>query len=78
MQQPMRPTAYDMANTAPPVILADQPLRQVLDVFHQRDVGSLPVIENEESRRLLGVVEQRDVLRALHIGESDEREEDSH
>ena len=71
-------TAYDMANTAPPVILADQPLRQVLDVFHQRDVGSLPVIENEESRRLLGVVEQRDVLRALHVGESDEREEDSH
>jgi hypothetical protein len=24
------------------------------------------------------VVEQRDVLRALHVGESDEREEDSH
>jgi len=63
-------SAYDMANTAPVVAMADQPLRELLDVFHEHDVGSLPILENDESRRLLGVVEQRDVLRALHISES--------
>lgn len=64
-------TAYDMANTAPPVVLADRPLREVLDAFHRHDVGSLPVVESEANRRLLGVVEQRDVLRALHIKDRD-------
>jgi Kef-type K+ transport system membrane component KefB/CBS domain-containing protein len=67
-------TAYDMANTAPPVVMADDPLTSVMDVFHKHDVSSLPVIENQESRRLLGIVEQRDVLRQLHTGEDDEEE----
>jgi CBS domain-containing protein len=65
-------TAYDMANTAPPVALAGQPLPEVLRTFHDHDVGSLPVIENPESRRFLGVIEQRDVIRALHVREDDE------
>jgi CBS domain-containing protein len=65
-------TAYDMANTAPPIALADQPITEVLEVFHTHDVSSLPVIENEESRRLLGVIEQRDVLQALHVEEEGE------
>lgn len=64
--------AYDMANTAPPVALADQPLKEVLEMIHEHDVGSLPVIEGEESRRLLGIIEQRDVLRALHVDDDDE------
>ncbi len=68
-------TAYDMANTAPPIALADQPLKEILDLFHEHDDASLPVIENRESRRLLGVIEQRDVLRALHVGPSGEHEE---
>ena len=61
--------AYDMANTAPPVALADQPLTEILERFHEHDVGSLPVIDHANTRRLLGVVEQRDVLRALHVKE---------
>jgi len=71
-------TSYDMANTAPPVAMADQPLTDVLELFHRCDVGSLPVIENRESRRLLGVIEQRDVLRALHLSEADRVEQDEH
>lgn len=71
-------TAYDMANTAPPIALADQPLKEILDLFHEHDVGSLPVIENRESRRLLGVIEQRDVLRALHVHDGAEQEEPAH
>ncbi len=41
------------------------------------DVGSLPVLENLDSRRLLGVIEQRDVLRALHA-QGDQAEESEH
>lgn len=69
--------AYDMANTAPPVVVADEPLRFVLDAFHRYDVGSLPVIDNEENQRLLGIIEQRDVLRALHQDEDGEEDEGS-
>ena len=71
-------TAYDMANTAPPLAYADQPLDELLNLFHKHDVGSLPVLENPESRRLLGVIEQRDVLRALHIAVTGEHEESGH
>jgi len=67
--------AYDMANTAPPAIEADRSLQEALDLFHKYDVSSLPVIENAESRRLLGVLEQRDVLKSLH---ADEGEQNSH
>ncbi|MHC4444396.1 MAG: cation:proton antiporter domain-containing protein [Planctomycetota bacterium] len=71
-------TAYDMANTAPPVVYADRSLKDILDLFHKHDVGSLPVIEGPQSRRFLGVVEQRDVLQALHADESDSGEESGH
>lgn len=71
-------TAYDMANTAPAVALADQPLDDMLDLFHTHDVGSLPVIESHESRRLLGVVEQRDVLRLVHTNKTGEQVESEH
>jgi len=67
-------TAYDMANTAPPMITTDLPLKEILDFFHEHDVGSLPVVESMENRKLLGVVEQRDVLRALHVDEESEKE----
>ncbi|UCD28545.1 MAG: cation:proton antiporter [Planctomycetota bacterium] len=71
-------TAYDMANTAPPVTTADQPLKEMLDLFHKYDVGSLPVIESPDKRRFLGVIEQRDVLKALHVDESGSGDEDEH
>lgn len=70
-------SAYDMANTAPPVVYADQKLENIMELFHEHDVGSLPVVESAESRRFLGVVEQRDVLRVLHQRDSDEPEEES-
>jgi Kef-type K+ transport system membrane component KefB/predicted transcriptional regulator len=71
-------TAYDMANTAPPLVMADQRLDEILELFHEHDVGSLPVIENPEQRTFLGVVEQRDVLRSLHRGNGADEEEEGH
>jgi CBS domain-containing protein len=65
-------TAYDMANTDPPMVLADQPLPEILHLFHRHDVGSLPVVDGAETRRLLGIVEQRDVLHAMHLTEDEE------
>lgn len=71
--------AYDMANTAPLMVQAGQPLRKVLDLFHKHDVGSLPVVESEDNLRLLGIIEQRDVLRAMHVDEDREADDsDNH
>lgn len=64
--------AFDMANTSAPVAVVDQPLEEILDLFHRHNVDSLPVVDNPEHRRFLGVIEQRDVLRALHVDESGE------
>lgn len=60
-------TAGDLATTTQtPALLTDTPLNELLDVFHAGDVGCLPVIDGPESRRVVGIIEQRDVLRALH------------
>jgi len=66
--------AYDMANTAPSFVVAGQSAEDALDLFHKLDVAALPVIESSENRRMLGVIEQRDLLRALHI-DNEESEE---
>jgi CBS domain-containing protein len=42
-------------------------LRDLLAVFKAGDVGSLPVVESVGSRRVVGIVEQRDLLRTLHL-----------
>ena len=36
-------------------------------VFTEQNIGLLPVGPDDRSRRILGVVEQRDLLRALHL-----------
>jgi CBS-domain-containing membrane protein len=54
-----------MADEASPVVPMDMPLRQLLDVFRDQNVGVLPVADQAGSRRIVGVVEQRDLLRTL-------------
>ena len=61
-------TAVDMADPNARVVQMDMPLRDLLDVFREEaTLGALPVVAKAGSRRLLGVVEQRDLLRALHL-----------
>ena len=58
-------TATDLADTDIPAALPDTPLPDLLELFNRHNTGELPVIEDTESGRLVGIVEQRDLLRAL-------------
>jgi CBS domain-containing protein len=42
-------------------------LEEVLQAFQEGDLGSLPVVESSDSRSVVGIIEQRDLLRALHL-----------
>lgn len=59
--------AVDVANLVFETAPADMPLEGVLSLFHEGDIGSLPVVETEGSRKIVGIIEQRDVLRTLHL-----------
>lgn len=60
-------TAADLVIPDVRVVTAAMSLEEVLRAFKEGDVGSLPVVESAESRRVIGIVEQRDLLRALHL-----------
>jgi len=60
-------TAVDLA--APDdMVPADLPLAELMAEFNRRDVGALVVVQSREDRRVVGLVEQRDLLRALRHG----------
>lgn len=50
---------------------ADTPLDALLERFKESDVGSLVVVDSAASRQVKGLVEQRDLLRALHAADAD-------
>jgi len=58
-------TAADLSDPDSSAVPVDMPLHEALRVFQAANVGSLPVIEGSGSRRVVGILEQRDVLRAL-------------
>ncbi len=59
-------TAVDVADESSNTVPADMTIEDVMSEFRGGDVGSLPVVEGEGSRKVVGIIEQRDVLRALH------------
>lgn len=69
-------TAADLADETVPTVHPDRPLAELLELFHRRELSALPVVEQAETagveagtsqrKKLLGVVEQRDLLHALH------------
>ncbi len=63
-------TAVDVADEASNTVPADMTIEDVMSEFRGGDLGSLPVVEGEGSRKVVGIVEQRDVLRALHNQQS--------
>jgi len=63
--------ATDLADDDVPAITAEASLAELLELFHEYDTGTLPVVDGEESNRLVGVVEQRDLFRALHLDYGD-------
>lgn len=59
-------TAHDLARQNTPLAATGMTLQELLDVFHETDVGSLAVVDDIEARHVVGIVEQRDLLLALH------------
>lgn len=60
-------TALDLADASSRPVPMDMPLRELLDRFTEQNVAALPVVEQADSNRVVGLVEQRDLFRALHI-----------
>ncbi|TET31960.1 MAG: CBS domain-containing protein, partial [Planctomycetota bacterium] len=59
-------TAFDLAEHDAPTVIPDTPLDELLEIFHEHDLGSLPVVADRESNQLIGIVEQRDLLKTFH------------
>ena len=59
-------TAIDLADPNSAVVETDMPLTNLLDVFTRQNVAVLPVVEQRGGKRIVGIVEQRDLLRAVH------------
>ncbi len=59
-------TAADIANSDSPAVPADMPLADLLVVFGRTDLGSLAVVDPVGGGKVVGLVEQRDLLRALN------------
>ncbi len=60
-------TALDLADPDSIVVPMDMSLGNLLRVFEGQNVGVLPVAERGNPERIVGIVEQRDLLRALHL-----------
>ncbi len=59
-------TAVDLADPESATVSADVTLPDLLNVFTSQNVGVLPVVDQPGGTRVVGIVEQRDLLRALH------------
>jgi CBS-domain-containing membrane protein len=59
-------TAIDLADTNSPIVDMDMALTELLGTFHDANVAVLPVRDRPDGRHVVGLVEQRDLLNALH------------
>ncbi len=60
-------TAIDLADSATTVVPSHMLISELFEVFHRENSSLLPVVEQTGSKRVIGVVEQRDVLRVLPL-----------
>ncbi len=60
-------TAVDMANPDIPLVTTDQNLDSLFEQFSSGHFETLPVVGGAGSRKVLGIVEQRDLLHAMHL-----------
>jgi CBS-domain-containing membrane protein len=60
-------TALDIADPESAVVPMDMPLSNLLEVFTSHHVAVLTVVESQDSRHIVGLVEQRDLLRTLRL-----------
>lgn len=60
-------TASDLADPSRTAAYVEQSLKGLIEGFSRSEEGAIPVTESADSRTVVGIIEQRDVLRALHI-----------
>jgi len=58
-------TAQDLSTSTVRSVPADMPLEESMAIFKNHDAGSLPVVSDSDSRHVIGIIEQRDLLNAL-------------
>jgi CBS domain-containing protein len=71
-------TAADLIEPQLITATADEPLDTLFRKFHDEKIFAMPVVDSPESRRLMGIVEQRDLLRALHTHATDDQNDSGH
>jgi CBS domain-containing protein len=61
--------ASEIMTRDPAVVTADDSVRRAVELMKEQDVGLIPVVESVNSRRLVGVITDRDVaLRVVGEG----------
>ncbi|MCA9732154.1 MAG: chloride channel protein [Deferribacteres bacterium] len=58
--------AHDLVDVEVPVICADATLAEAMQIFGRYDVDLMPVVENSNSRKLIGQLRLRDVIEAYN------------
>jgi CBS domain-containing protein len=61
-----RQTAGFLADKAMPAVDPDAELSQLLELFHKHNLSEIAVVDNHVSKQLIGLIEQRDLLRVLN------------
>ncbi|MHB1862795.1 MAG: CBS domain-containing protein [Gemmatimonadaceae bacterium] len=54
--------ARDLMTTNPAVVTADDPITKAAEVMRNLDVGMLPVVDDLHTRRLIGIITDRDIV----------------
>jgi CBS domain-containing protein len=60
--------ARDLMTTDPAFVTADESLARAAALMRERNVGLIPVVEDDTSRRLAGVITDRDIA-IRHVAE---------
>ena len=64
-------TAADLAETDTRSVSVDTSLDDALDAFQKSNVGSLPVVDDPQAGHVVGIIEQRDLLRTVRSMRAD-------
>ena len=59
--------AKDVAVPIGKMLYQDQPLKEAIDIFNRREVEFLPVVENEGRKRVVGIVEYRQLVEEINM-----------
>ncbi len=58
--------AMDVLDRNTPAVTPEITAEKLLNLFHQLNLGTIPVVKNQRSKKLIGIVEQRDLLKAMY------------